>query len=61
MTEAEQRLAALGYQKLAALSPEAAARALAAAQSMAARLPATLEPAQEPAMVYVPGGGERDD
>lgn len=58
MTDAEERLIALGYEKLAALSPEAAARALAAAQTMAARLPQTLDPAREPATVYLAGNGK---
>lgn len=61
MTDAKERLIALGYEKLAALSPEAAERALAAAQTMAARLPKSLEPAREPATVYLAGGGRGDD
>ncbi len=62
MTDAEERLIALGYDKLAALSPEAAARALAAARTMAARLPENPAPAQEPATIYLPiDGGDGDD
>lgn len=60
MTDAKERLTALGFEKLAKLSPEAAERALAAAQTMAKRLP-NLDPAEEPAMVYLPGGGSGND
>ncbi len=47
-------LADLGFEKLAAQFADEAARALAAAQAMAGRLPKTQEPALEPSNIYVP-------
>ncbi len=56
--EAVRRLKALGFEALAADHGEEAGRALAAAETMAARLPEMVEPAPEPALVFRATGAD---
>jgi hypothetical protein len=61
MTDAVTRLAALGFEKLARLSPDVTERAAGAAATMAARLPVDLAPDKEPATIFQPDDGSNDD
>jgi hypothetical protein len=61
MTDASDKLTALGYGKLVQLSPEAAVRAHEAAGIMSARLPDNLTPDIEPAAIYRPEAANEDD
>lgn len=56
---ARSRLREQGFGRLVDLSGEAAAKAVAAARKMAARLPADFAASEEPAHVFRPAGARR--